>query len=256
MERALGLYAYKFWWKLKQFAYLVLGIYRHTDERVCPAFPDGNFYDHFRIYHFASQFVQGRTVLDVGCGTGYGTHYMLQKGARLAIGIDNSTEAIRYAKTHRIQHLEYRWMDAQQMTFPDASFDVVVSVDNLEHLPDPARNIMEIRRVLRPSGILILSTPNKELSSPGLAGTTNPFHFREFYFEELERLLRGSFRHLLVIENKKASGSPIGRDMKEHRVAQGKVGIEHDGATQVTLDGTVVNLEGLRNDYSFVAIAR
>ena len=115
------------------------------------------------------------------------------------------------------------------MKFPNASFDVVISSENLEHLQYPAKNISEIRRVLKKGGILLLGTPNKEVSSPGQEKSPNPFHIKEYTYEELESLLRKHFRSVYIFENTLESPIQEGRKMKADRRKRTQVGIEPRG---------------------------
>jgi ubiquinone/menaquinone biosynthesis C-methylase UbiE len=246
----------RLWWKLKQLALAAWGTYHHSGERVCPEFPDRTFQDHMRVYRFVSQFVRDRVVLDVGCGTGYGGQYLMHKGARCVHGIDYSTEAVAYARNKfQTPHLIFHRMDAHKLSFPDDAFDVVISSENLEHLRDPRRNLAEIRRVLRDGGLLILGTPNKEIASPDTDRSSNPFHVREYTFEELESMLKEHFRSTYILENTQASPSPLGRAMKEQRTTRGKVGIERGGRAQIQLEHLLIDLTHLENTHSFLAIA-
>jgi SAM-dependent methyltransferase len=74
---------------------------------------------------------------------------------------------------------------------PDASFDAVVSFETVEHISDDRAFLTEVRRVLRPGGLLLLSTPNKDVTSPD-GPPANPFHVREYLIHDLTRLVTGS----------------------------------------------------------------
>ena len=83
--------------------------YHHTRERVCPEFATGNFENHRKVYEFAAQFARDARVLDVGCGTGYGAALLADAGAASVTGIDNSEEAIGYARRKfRVDGLSFR----------------------------------------------------------------------------------------------------------------------------------------------------
>jgi len=146
-------------------------------------------------------------------------------------------------------------MDAQNLRCPDASFDFVVSSENLEHLPDPAANVREMRRVLRAGGMLLIGTPNKEMFSPGMDKPPNPYHIKEFYFEELRDLLRAHFASVHIFENSQTSDLEAGRQLRAARAARGAVGIDPAGASSVTLDGVAVDLQHMHNTHSFMALA-
>lgn len=243
-------------WEVKKIILKITGSYSHSGERVCPAIPDDNFQAHLRVYQFMAQFVKGKSVLDVGCGTGYGADYLRRQGAFSVWGIDYSEEAISFARKHYKDHaLDYRCMNAESIKFPNASFDVVTSSENLEHLPHPVKNMSEIRRVLKKGGILLLGTPNKEVSSPGQEKSPNPFHIKEFTYEELESLLKKHFRNVHIFENTLESQISQGRKMKAERRKRGKVGIEAQGKSSIRVGQLQVDLTNLKNTHSFMVIA-
>jgi ubiquinone/menaquinone biosynthesis C-methylase UbiE len=159
--------------------YFVKSGYWQTGERVNPDFPNSNFENHFKVYKFLCQFVQGKRVLDVGCGTGYGTAY-ISKYASSVTGIDISIPAIRFA-TKRYPGTEYIVMDAHKLGFPDQQ----------EHL-------RELRRVLADDGICFIATPNPEQF---VDQSPNPYHTKENSYPELCALLEGSFKDIVILEN-------------------------------------------------------
>lgn len=144
-------------------------------------------------FHFANQYATDKLVLDAGCGAGQGTAHLAHSGARYVIGIDISPEAMTYARGHYAEPgLAFGRMDAARLGFRDCIFDLVTSIEVIEHLLDPESYVAGIRRVLKDDGMLVLSTPNKYISSP-TSGTLWPHHIHEFYPEELEALLARYF---------------------------------------------------------------
>ena len=148
-------------------------------------------------FYFASRFAQGRTVLDAGCGAGQGTAHMAANGAQYVVGVDLSPEAVGYARSRWVvkgaaRNLAFGCMNASELGFQDRSFDMVTSIEVIEHLNDPEGYLAEIRRLLRDGGILVLSTPNKRISSP-TPGSMWPHHVREFYLDELKTILKEQF---------------------------------------------------------------
>lgn len=231
--------------------------YHHTIERVCPDYPDENFDNHVRVYEFGMQFVPGKDVLDVGCGTGYGSHLFATKGARSVLAIDFSDEAIAYARSH-FSHpgLKYKQMDAQKITSRDSSFNTIFSSENIEHLQEPEQCVVHLRRVLKDGGVLVMGTPNKEYFSPGMEATSNEFHPHEFYYEDLEAMLKRHFEHVFIFENTVESESELGRGMKEDRARRGKLGIlPEPGQRSIVLDGREVDLTYLNNTHSFMTLS-
>ena len=247
----------RFWWPTKKFYLSTVHGYEHTGERVCPDFPDENFRNHLRVYEFAVQFAPGRRVLDVGCGTGYGTAFFLRSGAAAAQGIDLSVEAIRYAKRKFGKTgATYDMMDAQAISFASGSFDMVFSSENLEHLPKPADCIAGIRRVLDKGGIFVLGTPNPEMDLDESGRLENPYHVKEFPFEELEAMLRPHFKTVVIFENSMESPFTAGRRKKEERISKGKVGVTSQGGRAVEINGLKIDCSKLHNTHSFMVVVR
>ena len=142
---------------------------------------------HLKRYEFARPYCEGRDVLDAGCGVGYGTAF-LGEAARRVLGVDISADAIAYARRRYARpNVEFAVADLLALAEPDGSFDVVCCFETIEHLADQPAFVAEVRRVLRPKGTFLVSTPR--------AGTTgeNPHHERELSAAELEGLLRGAF---------------------------------------------------------------
>ncbi len=147
-------------------------------------------------FRFGNQYAIHKVVLDAGCGAGQGAAYLAQNGALYVVGIDISPEAIAYARAlFPMDNLSFVVMDALRLGFSDCTFDVVTSIEVIEHLPKPEQYISEIRRVLKDQGVLVLSTPNKLISSPR-PGTMWPYHVKEFYPDELYNMLARYFSHV------------------------------------------------------------
>lgn len=164
-----------------------------TGERFLPEREGEIWYEHWHRYALASRLSQHRTVLDVACGEGYGAA-MLAENADRVVGVDISTDAIRHAR-NRYGHqanLEFIPASCDCLPFPDASFDLAISFETIEHIETQQAFIAEIARVLRPDGVLLLSSPNKRLYSDA-HDYHNEFHVRELYRNELEELLRDAF---------------------------------------------------------------
>lgn len=133
------------------------------------------------------------TILDIACGTGFGTDILAAHTSGKAIGGDISAEAIAECKQHwKKPNIEFRVLDGTALDFPNAYFDAIVSFETIEHTTSYRKMLAEFARVLKPSGKLILSTPNAAITSPdGVIG--NPYHTQEFRLEELKQLLKEVF---------------------------------------------------------------
>lgn len=163
---------------------------RFTGERIVPGqTEEALFREHEERYVFAGQYVFGKDVLDVACGTGVGTEFLRVSGARTVWGLDIDPGAIAFAKA-RFTECSFAQSDASALCLPDNSLDLVVSFETLEHLTDSRKFLQECQRVLRPDGILICSTPNRALSR---WSAENPYHVREFYPSEFKALLESMF---------------------------------------------------------------
>ena len=103
--------------------------------------------------------VRGLKVLEIGCGLGAFSKYLVDLGADLTAA-DFSPEAVRLTAELLHERAPALVADVQRLPFDDGSFDLVVSLDTLEHVPDPNRALAELVRVTRPRGRLIITTPN------------------------------------------------------------------------------------------------
>lgn len=153
---------------------------------------------HILRYVFAANFVKDKTVLDIACGTGYGTHYLSKKGAKLIIGCDIKGEYIEYAKYHyKMKNLSFYRCDALCLPFQDEFFDVVISFETIEHIKEYRGYLSECKRVLKSKeGLFICSTPNKYVYSPH-SDVSVPFHFQEFYPEQFYDLIKECFGNVI-----------------------------------------------------------
>ncbi|MCX2726875.1 class I SAM-dependent methyltransferase [Thermomicrobium sp. 4228-Ro] len=165
-----------------------------TTERVTP---DSwalrvTFWQSLAAYRWACTQAHGKRVLDVGCGDGYGAAE-LASVARWVVGLDSDRSALRHAaQRYRTPNLSWVQATAERLPFRSGSIDVVCCFQVLEHLANPAHFLAEVRRVLAPGGLLLLTTPNREAVLSGL----NPHHVREYDAESLRNLLASFFEHV------------------------------------------------------------
>jgi SAM-dependent methyltransferase len=139
-------------------------------------------------------------VLDVSCGEGYGSA-LLAGVATSVLGVDIAAEAIAHAHDAYAERANLRFAQGSAAALPlaDASVDVAVSFETIEHLPaaDQPRMLAELARVLRPDGLLVLSAPNPVEYSQA-RNHRNPFHLHELSRDEPDAMLAGSFRRAVV----------------------------------------------------------
>jgi SAM-dependent methyltransferase len=175
---------------------------RIEKERFYPAafMPPWVRHQHLERYRWAAQFVAGKRVLDVACGTGYGTAILADAGAAQVDGFDCSREAIDFAKeAWPLPNVRFDVAVTDRLPVVNSSYDFYISFETIEHVDDDDALLAEARRVLRPGGSLLVSTPNRELLDPGISINDRPFnrfHTREYCRDELDERLRRHFGNI------------------------------------------------------------
>ncbi len=162
-----------------------------TGERFTPECEREIWYEHYHRYAFACPLVKGKAVLDAASGEGYGARLLAATAGRV-VGVDLDEQSVahacnRYASAGDVS-LEFIQATCDQLPFEDNSFDVVVSFETLEHLSAQEAMLAEFERVLKPSGFIIISTPDKAVYSDA-TGYDNPYHVKELYRHEFQVLL-------------------------------------------------------------------
>lgn len=172
-----------------------------TGERFTPECVREMWLEHYARYAFATRFASGKRVLDCACGEGFGA-YLLSATAAQVDAVDLSEAAVAHAARRYVApNLSFRQANALALPFAAAQFDLVVSFETLEHLVEHEQLLAEFARVLKPDGILLISTPDKRVYSD-LAGYRNEFHPRELYADEFAALLAREFAHTEVYGQK------------------------------------------------------
>lgn len=173
-------------------------------ERLVPGTPhwDAQYPEHLQRYDLAARrMCPGARVLDAGCGVGYGSAHLAGRGAGSVIAVDLSEEALVLARRH-FGDAGVRWVrdDCQVLgeVSADGPFDLIVNLENLEHLPEPERFLARAARMLAPDGVLVASVPdrigvNRLRGLAPDAPSPNPFHFREYTAAEFRALLAPHF---------------------------------------------------------------
>jgi SAM-dependent methyltransferase len=150
--------------------------------------------EHFARYRWAASFCNGRSALDAGCGAGYGSELINQAGAAGVMAIDVSETALELARASVSEGVTCRSGDVMALPFDDATFDLVVCFEVIEHVDDPERALDELSRVLAPDGLLLVSSPNRDRYVPG-----NPHHRHEYTRRELQESLDRRFEAARII---------------------------------------------------------
>jgi len=166
-----------------------------TGERVVPGKVDPELeVEHRARYAFAASYVRDRRVLDYGCGAGYGASTLMRAGARRVVGIDWAPEAISFAAAHfGGPGVAFCVGDCLSSPLRREGFDVVVAYEVIEHVDDHRQFLAEVRRLLSPGGVFLVSTPNKKTYREDAAGGPNPFHVHELDLGELRGALAELF---------------------------------------------------------------
>src|ERR1700716_3899412 len=160
-----------------------------TGDRTHPGLDIENYWfrRHEVVYERLAPRCAGREVLEAGCGEGYGAD-LIAGVARRVVAVDYDESTVAHVRS-RYPRVEVMQANLAELPLPDASVDVVVNFQVIEHLWDQGQFVRECLRVLRPSGSLMVSTPNRITFSPGRDTPINPFHTRELNADELTELL-------------------------------------------------------------------
>jgi 2-polyprenyl-3-methyl-5-hydroxy-6-metoxy-1,4-benzoquinol methylase len=177
-----------------------------------------NFLNHQKFYDFVAQFVPCKIVADVGCGSGFGCEIMKIKGAARVLGCDISKKAIEFAENRFQGMAEFSVQGITSLNlFQDQYFDVSVSSEVLEHIKEYKKEdsaIKELKRITKKHGLIIVGTPNSELSGE-----------HGFYFDEMDKLFRSNFKKFCIFENAFEPFDPKGRQDWEKRLHNGTTGV-------------------------------
>jgi SAM-dependent methyltransferase len=163
-----------------------------TGERTVPGLAEENYWfrRHEVVYQQLMERCAGRDVLKAGSGEGYGAD-LIASVARRVIGVDYDDSAVAHVRA-RYPRVDMRQGNLAELPLADGAVDVVVNFQVIEHLWDQGQFVDECARVLRPAGVLLMSTPNRITFSPGRDTPINPFHTRELNAAELTELLTAS----------------------------------------------------------------
>ena len=212
-----------------------------TGERYTPE-KKGNIYlEHMHRYLALKDMVEGKRVLDIASGEGFGSYHMAQFAKHVS-GVDIAEEAVSHAQTRYVRdNLEYKVGSCSAIPMDDASVDVVVSFETIEHHDEHEQMMAEIRRVLKPGGVLIISSPDK-FEYSDIPRTKNPYHVKELYRDEFTALLDANFKHRVLYGQRVVFGSALFA--------------EDQSSAIYTQDGETLEIsEGLQRPLYLVAVA-
>ncbi|MDF2940362.1 MAG: methyltransferase protein [Gammaproteobacteria bacterium] len=160
-----------------------------TGERYIPTLGEEMMYEHLHRYALCEKLAADKVVLDVACGEGYGSA-ILAKSAKKVIAIDIAENAIEHAKSQysQVPNIEFICGSCTALPIDSGSVDLIVSFETIEHLVEQEAMLKEFKRVLKPNGALVISTPDKAVYSDK-RDYINPFHVKELYTQEFKDLL-------------------------------------------------------------------
>ena len=214
-----------------------------TGERYLPEMQGNIELEHIHRYLFAKQLSFGKRVLDIASGEGYGSA-LLAQSAISVIGVDISPDAVAHANIkYQADNLEFKFGSCAAIPLTDHSVDVVVSFETIEHHDEHDAMMRDIKRVLAPGGLLIISSPDK-LEYSDKTGYDNPYHVKELYREDFISLLETYFK------NHKIAGQ---------RIIYGSAIFEEDGLSNIRSydldDNSLLAAPGVRHALYLLAVA-
>lgn len=199
-----------------------------TGERIVPGEPGWEWC--FEAHRFgyealAARIPSGARILDVGCGEGYGTARIAALGS-FTVACDYSVEAVMHAASrYRRPGLAFVVCDAQRLPFRADAFDVVASLQVIEHFTDTSEHLAGVARVMRADGFHFCATPNIALATPEEAA--NEWHLRDFTADLLETAMRAHFETVELLGQFYVEGSPRVRAMRAADAAAEGLGEKH-----------------------------
>jgi 2-polyprenyl-3-methyl-5-hydroxy-6-metoxy-1,4-benzoquinol methylase len=168
-----------------------------TGERTLPDVPEENYWfrRHLAVYEWIAARVQGRRVVDLACGEGYGSA-VLARSATSVVGVDANPEAFEHARDkYTTATLSF---ERNMVELWSGDVDCVVFLQTIEHVQDPDGVLEHVRELIGPGGVAYVSTPNVLTLAPqGAARSGNPWHVREYRPQEYRALCA---RHFAGVE--------------------------------------------------------
>ncbi len=167
---------------------------KFTGERIIPEVINEDTFLHLHRYALTFDYIKDKDVIDIACGEGYGS-FLMSNYAKNVKGIDINNDVIENAKIkYKKDNLDFLQGTVANIPLQDSSIDVIVSFETIEHITMHDEMMREIKRVLKPDGLLIISSPDKKNYSDK-RGFNNKFHVKELYLEEFENLIKKYFKY-------------------------------------------------------------
>jgi ubiquinone/menaquinone biosynthesis C-methylase UbiE len=151
-------------------------------------------YEHLHRYAIASLFVADKLVLDIASGEGYGAD-ILSRTAQYVTGIDIDALAVNQASKKYVRNnLHFKTGSILAIPTPDATFDVITCFETLEHVEEHEQVFIQLKRVLKPGGLLLISSPNRKYYSDK-TNYSNIHHKKELYEQEFKDIIIENFKY-------------------------------------------------------------
>jgi glycosyltransferase involved in cell wall biosynthesis/SAM-dependent methyltransferase len=215
-----------------------------TGERYVPEITGNIRLEHLHRYLLARELCAGRRVLDIACGEGYGSD-ILGRVANFVVGVDIAPDVVQHARArYGRPALQFAAGTCAAIPLADHSVDVVVSFETLEHHAEHDAMMREVKRILTPGGLLIISSPDRREYSE-IPGYSNPFHARELDRQEFADLLAAHFGHVRLVGQRIEAGS----------VVAPLDGSQDTAFTTFDNDDATVRSEGLHAPLYLIAVA-
>ncbi len=164
--------------------------------------------EHLVRYRFAGQLAAGASVLDLACGEGYGTEILAKAGAAPCWGVDiNGETVLRARKRYGGSGAGFALGDARTLPFADATFDLIICLEFIEHIRHPTEILAECRRILKPDGVALISTPNRLMTAK-----KSKYHITEYSCAQFKKLLAASFPEALLLTQQSTASSELGSE--------------------------------------------
>ena len=179
-----------------------------TGERLLVEYKNSTTVEHLHRYSIAKDFVSGKVVLDIACGEGYGSN-LLAQNAKFVYGVDIAADAVSHAKQkYQKDNLSFLEGSAAKIPLDSNSIDILISFETIEHHDKHIEMMEECKRVLKPNGVLIISSPDKKFFSD-IPQYKNEFHVKELYKQEFYDLVKSYFTFVHLYKQGIVKGSLI-----------------------------------------------
>lgn len=192
-----------------------------TGERLETFIHSRDTIEHLHRYALTFDYIKEKTVLDIACGEGYGSNLMSKEAAYI-FGVDIDSTVIAEAQTkYKKSNIEFKVGSTDKIPLENSSVDVVVSFETIEHHDKHDEMMNEIKRVLKPNGLVIISTPDKKYYSD-IRNVKNEFHVKELYKQEFITLLSSYFKNIQLLNQKYVNRSSI-IQVDEDKIKEGVI---------------------------------